>query len=235
MPIPQGGLPSTRGLLRDEVYTRLCDAIVDGTFRPGEQLRDNEIAHWLGVSRTPVREALLRLARIGLVISTPGKSTLVADIEPQTVRDAQEVVTALHELAVRTAIPFIRPGDIETMRRANRRFEAALAAGDADAAIRADDDLHGVAVAVTANLAICSVLEQYVPVLRRAERLRFSSLSGRRSVTWHERLISAMEVGDADAAAAASTAAWSTLARLIDLERAIDHANGATDADRPTR
>jgi hypothetical protein len=44
-----------------------------------------------------------------------------------------------------------------------------------------------------------------------------------------------MEVGDADAAAAASTAAWSTLARLIDLERAIDHANGATDADRPTR
>lgn len=217
MPIPQDGSPPTRGLLRDEVYARLCDAIVDGTFGPGEQLRDNEIAHWLGVSRTPVREALLRLARTGLVISTPGKSTVVAGLEPQTVRDAQEVVTALHELAVRTATPYIRPSDLETMRRANLKFEAALAAGDAEEAIRADDELHAVPVTVTANLAIGAVLEQFMPVLRRAERLRFGSLSGRRSVTWHDRLIKALEAGDADAAAEASTSAWSTLARLIDL------------------
>jgi DNA-binding GntR family transcriptional regulator len=222
MPIPQDGSPPTRGLLRDEVYARLCDAIVAGTFAPGEQLRDSEIAHWLGVSRTPVREALLRLARTGLVISTPGKSTVVAGLEPQTVRDAQEVVAALHELAVRTATPFIRPSDLETMRRANLRFEAALAAGDAEEAIRADDELHGVPVAVTANLAIGAVLDQFMPVLRRAERLRFGSLSGRRSVRWHDGLIKALEAGDADAAAEASTAAWSTLARIIDLAPSTD-------------
>ena len=63
---PAGRPPSyRRSLLRDDVFARLRDAIVDGTFAPGEQLRDLELADWLGVSRTPVREALLRLRRPG--------------------------------------------------------------------------------------------------------------------------------------------------------------------------
>ena len=196
----------------------MCDAIVAGTFEPGEQLRDAELAAWLGVSRTPIREAILRLARMGLVVTTPGRSTVVASVEPQTLRDAQEVVAAMHELAVRTATPFVRPADIEVMRRANRRFEQAVASGDAEAAIEADDELHGVPVAVAANGALTSVLEQFTPVLRRAERLRFGSLSGRRSVLLHERLIAAMEAGDAEGAVAASTATWTTLGRIIDLD-----------------
>lgn len=61
MPIPTKTAPYTRSLLRDGVYVQLRDAIVDGTLEPGEQLRDGELAGWLGVSRTPVREALLRL------------------------------------------------------------------------------------------------------------------------------------------------------------------------------
>jgi len=218
MPIPPGREGTPRGLLRDEVYARLCDAIVAGTFEPGEQLRDAELAAWLGVSRTPIREAILRLARTGLVVTTPGRSTVVASVEPQTLRDAQEVVAAMHELAVRTATPFVRPADIEVMRRANRRFEQAVASGDAEAAIEADDELHGVPVAVAANGALTSVLEQFTPVLRRAERLRFGSLSGRRSVLLHERLIAAMEAGDAEGAVAASTATWTTLGRIIDLD-----------------
>lgn len=196
----------------------MCDAIVAGTFEPGEQLRDAELAVWLGVSRTPIREAILRLARTGLVVTTPGRSTVVASVEPQTLRDAQEVVAAMHELAVRTATPFVRPADIEVMRRANRRFEQAVASGDAEAAIEADDELHGVPVAVAANGALTSVLEQFTPVLRRAERLRFGSLSGRRSVLLHERLIAAMEAGDAEGAVAASTTTWTTLGRIIDLD-----------------
>lgn len=218
MPIPAGRRPTPRGLLRDEVYARLCDAIVAGTFEPGEQLRDAELAAWLGVSRTPVREALLRLARTGLVVTTPGRSTVVAAVEPRTVCDAQEVVAAMHELAVRTATPFVRPADIEMMRRANQQFEVAVASGDAEAAIEADDQLHGVPVTVAANAALGAVLDQFTPVLRRAERLRFGSLSGRRSVALHERLIAAMEAGDAEAAVAASTATWTTLARIIDLD-----------------
>ena len=96
-----------RGLLRDDVYTRLRDAIVDGTFAPGEQLRDLDLAQWLGVSRTPVREALMRLGAAGLVTTAPGRSTTVAPLDVRTIRDAQGVVAAMHRLAVQQAVPLL--------------------------------------------------------------------------------------------------------------------------------
>ena len=67
-------------LLRDDVYGHLRDAIIDGTLEPGEQLRDAELATWLGISRTPIREALLRLGQTGLVVAQPGRSTIVSGI-----------------------------------------------------------------------------------------------------------------------------------------------------------
>ena len=81
MPIPSSTAGVDRSLLRDDVYRRLRDAIVDGTFTPGEQLKDGELADWLGVSRTPVREALLRLGTTGLVLAVPGRSTTVTAID----------------------------------------------------------------------------------------------------------------------------------------------------------
>src|SRR6476619_698630 len=61
MPVPSGEAVATRVLLRDEAYGRLRDAILDGTLEAGEQLRDAELSSWLGISRTPIREALARL------------------------------------------------------------------------------------------------------------------------------------------------------------------------------
>ena len=81
MPIPPTDPGFDRSLLRDDVYRRLRDAIVDGTFAPGEQLEDLELAAWLGVSRTPVREALLRLTHTGLVLAQPGRSTIVGTLD----------------------------------------------------------------------------------------------------------------------------------------------------------
>ena len=88
MPIPHDAPAVARSLLRDDVFGRLRDAIVDGTFAPGEQLRDLELAAWLGVSRTPVREALLRLAEAGLVVARPGRSTTVSSLDLRAVRGA---------------------------------------------------------------------------------------------------------------------------------------------------
>ena len=87
-PVPAETLPR-RALLREDVLARLRDAIVDGTLAPGEQLRDGDLAAWLGVSRTPVREALLELGRAGLVRAVPGRSTAVAPVDAAAVRDAQ--------------------------------------------------------------------------------------------------------------------------------------------------
>jgi DNA-binding GntR family transcriptional regulator len=215
MPVPVTREPTRRALLRDDVYVRLREAIVDGTLTPGEQLRDQELAAWLGVSRTPVREALMRLGQAGLVHTAPGRSTTVATLDARVIRGAQSVVAAMHRLAVQEAVPQLGAADLVAMREANRRFAAALRRGDADAAIAADDDFHNIPVRAAANTAIDTVLEQFTPALRRLERMRFSSLSGRASVALHDRLVDLCEAGDVDGAAEVSHQTWETLRPLI--------------------
>lgn len=211
MPIPQGAPAVDRTLLRDNVYRRLRDAIVDGTFTPGEQLRDGELAEWLGVSRTPVREALLRLGASGLVVALPGRSTTVSAIDIQVVRDAKDVVAAMHELAVREVAGRLTKEHLAQMRAANQRFAKAVKAGEVGAALDADEELHRIPVAVLGNQALESVLERFDPLIRRAERLRFS-VDGTTSVDRHEQLISLIESGDAQAAAAVAFDTWHSLA-----------------------
>jgi len=211
MPIPVAVPALPRSLLRDDVYVRLRDAIVDGTFTPGEQLRDGELAQWLGVSRTPVREALLRLGQAGLVVAAPGRSTIVSTLDARAARDAQAVVAAMHELAVTTAVPLLTGTDLTEMRRANDRFAAAITIGDVDAALAADDEFHAVPVRAAGNAAVVAVLEQFTPLVRRLERIRFATLAGRDSVARHARLVEECERGDVTAAAAVSRETWQTL------------------------
>lgn len=209
--MPEVASAIDRRLLRDDVYHRLRDAIVDGTLAPGEQLRDVEVAARLGVSRTPVREALLRLAEAGLVVARPGRSTTVSSLDLRNVRDARDVVAAMHELAVREAVGSLTQADLKAMREANRRFRAAIEQADVEAALRADDELHRIPVTVVANQALAAVLDQFTPVVRRAERLRFSSLGGRASIARHDELIRLCAAGDADGAAAVAFDTWRTL------------------------
>ena len=216
MPIPQDDPAIGRRLLRDDVYRRLRDAIVDGTFEPGEQLRDLDLADWLGVSRTPVREALLRLAQAGLVVAEPGRSTTVSSLDRRALRDARDVVAAMHELAAREAVGSLTDADVEAMREANARFRSAVEQGDVEAALDADDDLHGVLVAVASNRALTAALEQFTPVLRRAERLRFSSAEGRASIARHDELIRHCAAGDAERAAAVVFDTFSSLSAIED-------------------
>ncbi|NLP84827.1 GntR family transcriptional regulator [Microbacterium sp. CFH 90308] len=210
MPIPRGTPAVDRTLLRDDVYRRLRDAIVEGTFTPGEQLKDGELAEWLGVSRTPVREALLRLASSGLVVALPGRSTTVSAVDAPAVRDARDVVAAMHELAVREVTGRLSDRDVERMREANGRFAAAVSSGDVGAALDADEELHRIPVVALGNHAIEAVLEQFGPLVRRAERLRFD-LDGQASTEQHERLIDLIAAGDAPGAAAVAFEIWRSL------------------------
>ena len=80
MPVPEHRATVERHLLRDTAYSRLCDAIVAGTLMPGEQLHDGELCSWLGLSRTPVRDALSRLEDEGLVETAPQRYTRVTPL-----------------------------------------------------------------------------------------------------------------------------------------------------------
>lgn len=211
MPVPAAHGVHKRRLMRDHIYETLRDAIVDGTLTPGERLRDTELEAWLGASRTPIREALLRLERAGLVVTIPGRATMVAPHDETSTIDTQQVVAAMHELAARLGTPRIEAAGIARMRSANERFAAALDSGDLDAALSADDDFHAVLVEAGANTAVASVLEQLTPVVRRAARRRFADFTGRASIEQHTRIVDRVAAGDAEAAAALSRANWLSL------------------------
>ncbi|WP_020390507.1 GntR family transcriptional regulator [Kribbella catacumbae] len=215
MPVPESQGVVARSLLRDDAYRTIRDAIVDGTLAPGERLNDPDLIAWLGISRTPIREALARLEQAGLVQTKPGRFTIVSPLNVRETRSAQLVAAAMHELAVREAVPLMSEQELRAMRGANRRFRLALRANDVDAALAADDDFHEVAVEACANPMIRSVLEQVTPMLRRIERIRFASLTGRTSAALHDKIITHATAGDADAAALAARENWLTLEPLL--------------------
>lgn len=107
MPIPATNqrAAANRRLLRDDVYERLLAAIVDTTLEPGERLRDEELASWLGVSRTPIREAISRLVDIGLIEMEPNRFTRVAPLDRKRFCDTQKVIGTLSRLAAKLAVP----------------------------------------------------------------------------------------------------------------------------------
>jgi len=205
-----------RTLLRDTAYEVIRDAIVRADLPPGAVVSNAAVAEQLGLSRAPVRDALARLADEGLVETKPQSYTRVTPLALKEVRDAAEVVRAMHELAARTAVPLLTAGHIEAMREANRRFEAATLAEDVDAALEFDDDLHGVLIGVCGNRAVAATVERYTPLIRRLERRQFSSVRARRSVRRHNELIAACAAGDVGQAIQVTARIWRSLEDLAD-------------------
>ncbi|MFI6407211.1 GntR family transcriptional regulator [Streptomyces sp. NPDC050548] len=210
--------PVPRTLLRDRAYEAIRDAIVAGEIEPGAVVRDAELAERLGLSRAPVREAFSRLVEEGLLESKPQSYTRVTPVVAAEVRDAAAVVGAMHELVTRVAVPLLRDADVDVMRAANARFAAAVAAGDVDAALRADDELHDVPVRVSGNRAAAATVARYTPLIRRLERRRFGEGGSCRSAGLHERLIEACAEGDTDGAVRVTADIWHTLADLADTD-----------------
>ncbi|MGY1624430.1 GntR family transcriptional regulator [Geodermatophilus sp. SYSU D00965] len=208
--------PIGRVLLRDVALVRIRQAIVSGELAPGAVVKDAELAARLGLSAAPVRAALARLADEGLVEAKPQSHTRVTPLRVRDVHDAGVVVRAMHELAVREAVPLVTPDDVARMRAANERFAAAVATGDVDAALAADDELHAVLVERCGNAAVAATIDRFTPAVRRLERARFAAAHGRESVVLHDRLITACAESDVDAAVATTTEIWTAL--LSELE-----------------
>ncbi|GAA4883584.1 GntR family transcriptional regulator [Serinicoccus chungangensis] len=214
MPVPTTpARTTTRRLLRDDVYGRIRDEIVRGRLAPGEKINDAELGAWLGVSRTPVREALLRLARDGLVLARPGRVTTVAPEDETTLAHAREVVAELHALAVRTAATRLGEDDLAAMDAATGRLRAALAVPDPAAALQADDDFHAVPVRAAGNPILAEQLDAVTAMLRRAEFLHFGSITGGDSPTEHDLIVRRLREGDPAGAAEATRANWLGLGR----------------------
>ncbi len=109
-----------RTFVRQEAYVKLRNWILDGTFAPGMQLRDKELAAQLGVSRTPIREALLRLEDEGLVQTKPNRSTHVSSIDFHNAFHLYSIVWTLEKLALTQAFGSITEDHLQVMTEAQR-------------------------------------------------------------------------------------------------------------------
>ena len=210
MPIPTGPGLTPRTLLRDDVYRRIRDTIVRGELQPGEKLRDGELGAWLGVSRTPVREALLKLAEAGLVTAKPGRETIVAPEDPVALAHARTIAAELHALAARLAAPHAAGDEsaIARLRAANALLDSAT---DPEAAITADTDFHDVVVSLSGNPLLPGQLDTLVPVLLRAEFLHFDAETVAASARQHEAIIETLLAGDGHRAASLTRENWLSL------------------------
>src|SRR5262249_61557595 len=118
--------PITKRPLREDVHAALRARIVEGQFPPGSRLQDVQLAGELGVSRTPIREALLRLAGEGLVESDPNRGFLVAPLRREEILETYPVVWALECQALDSPAP-LTPPQIKALRQINAEMASAPA------------------------------------------------------------------------------------------------------------
>lgn len=144
--------------LRDVVFNTLRQAILKGELKPGERLMEIQLAERLGVSRTPVREAIRKLELEGLVLMIPRKGAEVAEITVKDLEDVLEVRAALEELAVKDACDNIGEEELAELEKANREFAEVLKGDDLIACVHADMKFHEIIYDATNNKRLLQIL-----------------------------------------------------------------------------
>ena len=197
MPIPVKTKPFNRSFMREEVYNTLLGWIMEGELRPGEKLLDKELAESMGVSRTPVREALRRLEDKGLIESAANRWTRVSEVSIDEPVKIYPIIWTLEQLAVSQAIEKMTGEDFAVMEQANERLSTALAAENPVEASRADIQFHEVFIKRSENLHLMSILHDLKISSRRVEVTYFEKdTSGKYSLDEHCRILEAMQKGD---------------------------------------
>lgn len=190
--------------LRDVVFNTLRHAILKGELEPGERLMEIALAQKLGVSRTPIREAIRKLELEGLVVMVPRKGAEVADITEKDLRDVLEVRTALEELSIELAMKNITQEELEQLRSANHTFAKNSEGGDLIKIAESDVAFHEIIYNSTGNKRLIQIINNLREQMYRY-RLEYikDKSSHERLVQEHNRIIEAIQkdnVQDAKAA-----------------------------------
>ena len=196
----------TRVPLRDEVYRQVLNRIHSGDLPPGTRLRDSTLASKFGVSRTPVREALIRLAREGVLESSMGRGFRVRRLELTELKEVGAILGALESLALRLS-PNAPPERLERLAELDRRLEQTR--GDAVASLDLEDEWHQVLLEGCPNRRLLDLVSSLRQVARRylaafmrdARRLSLSTLP-------HARISAEMRQGSPDAVAIVFAEQW---------------------------
>jgi DNA-binding GntR family transcriptional regulator len=193
--------------LRDRAYDAIKAGILCLELAPGTSLVETALADRLGISKSPVRDALHRLEREGLVIRAPFKGVQVAPLERTDVLDAFGVRASLEELAVRRASESATTEQIETARRLIAEGEQAVEAHDEAAVEVSVDGFHRAVAAASGSPLLVQLLGNVYDRLARVRALVVrTGTRGEASMGEHSAILEAIAARDAEAAVAASRA-----------------------------
>lgn len=180
--------------LRDVVFNTLRQAILKGELEPGERLMEIQLADRLGVSRTPIREAIRKLELEGLVLMIPRKGAEVAKISEKSLRDVLEVRRSLDELAIELAIQRMTEEDLQKLEEAQETFRKAVQSGDAMTIAESDEHYHDVIYNATGNSRLVQILNNLREQMYRY-RLEYIKDEDKRQilVVEHEQILKAIQ------------------------------------------
>jgi DNA-binding GntR family transcriptional regulator len=190
--------------LRDVVFNTLREAILKGDLKPGERLMELQLAAKLGVSRTPIREAIRMLEQEGLAVTIPRRGAEVAKMTLKDMEDVLEIREALDDLAVRIACEKISEEQLGRLIRVKEQFESSTRTGDVRAIAEADVSFHDVIYEATDNPKLVTLLNN---LREQVYRYRVEYIKDPKNyptlIMEHEAIVEGLKNRNRDAATAA--------------------------------
>ncbi|MBN9242148.1 MAG: GntR family transcriptional regulator [Mesorhizobium sp.] len=200
------------------VYDILRDDILDLVLPPGSPIDEVQLAERLSMSRTPIREALVRLAGEGLVTTLPNRSTVVSNIDFLNLHTFFDAMTLMYRVTTRLAAQARTAADLETIRARQQEFARAVETHDALAMIAANRDFHAAIAEAGRNPYYTGLFCRLLDEGRRILRIYYSSFDDHlphRYVVEHEDIIAAIEARDVEAADRLASAHADQIVRQI--------------------
>jgi len=187
--------------LRDVVFQTLRKAILTGELKPGERLMEIHLADKLGVSRTPIREAIRKLELEGLVTNLPRRGAMVAEISKEGLKDVLEVRRALDTFCAELACKRISEEEKTSLKEACKRFEEAVTTNDKTVIAKADVEFHDIIIGATGNERLVAMVNNLAEQIYRYrfEYIKDESQHERR-IMEHRVLMDAILKGDIEGA-----------------------------------
>ena len=183
--------------LRDVVFNTLREAILKGELKPGERLMELQLAAKLGVSRTPIREAIRMLEQEGLAVTIPRKGAEVAKMTEKDMEDVLQIREALDELAAKIACEQISEGQLEELVATMHEFEESTKTDNVKKIAEADVKFHDIIYQSTGNPKLVNMLNNLREQMYRY-RVEYLKEEQTRNllVSEHEELVKAIREGD---------------------------------------
>lgn len=202
--------------LREIVFATMREAIINGDFKPGQRLMEVQLAEQMGVSRTPVREAIRKLELEGLVVMVPRKGAYVAGLSSEDVKEVLEIRAVLEGLAASLAAEKASEEDIAMLKEIVDKFVTAAGEEDVVKLIHLDSDFHDVMYRASKNKKLIQLISSLREQVQRFRVAYFTKIKNTEIlIAEHNELLDAIVGGDSAKARIVAETHIATTERLI--------------------